>query len=169
VVEVEPHDAYALGPFTVTFVPSRHSKLLLGLAVPYSGELTCEHLDALSPSAYRCGQVWGIRIEVAGAAIYHQGSADLIDDEIRPGGVDVFLAGIAGRSFTRDYWARILGRLRPNVVVASHYDDFFRPIDSAMGFSLNVNLAAVPDELAKVSADIGLATLPPPTPPAASG
>ena len=26
-----------------------HSKLLLGLAVPYDGELTCEHLDSLSP------------------------------------------------------------------------------------------------------------------------
>ena len=65
-VEVEPDRRYELGPFTVTFVPSLHSKLLLGFAVPFDGELTCEHLDALSPSAYKCGQVWGIHIEVAG-------------------------------------------------------------------------------------------------------
>ena len=80
--------------------PSVHSKLLLGLAVPYDGDLTCEHLDALTPGAYRCGQVWGISIAVAGIRFYHQGSANLIDDAVRERGVDVFLAGVAGRSFT---------------------------------------------------------------------
>ena len=49
-VEVEPYRTYELGPFEVSFTPSVHSKLLLGLAVPYDGELTCEHLDALSPA-----------------------------------------------------------------------------------------------------------------------
>jgi len=100
-VEVEPYRTYELGPFGVSFTPSVHSKLLLGLAVPYDGDLTCEHLDALSPSAYRCGQVWGISIEVAGITLYHQGSANLIDEAIRERDVDVFLAGIAGRSSPR--------------------------------------------------------------------
>jgi L-ascorbate metabolism protein UlaG (beta-lactamase superfamily) len=160
-VGVEPDRRYELGPFTVTFVPSVHSKLLLGLAVPFDGELTCEHLDALSPSAYRCGQVWGIHIEVAGMSFYHQGSANLIDEALHHRGVDVFLAGIAGRGFTRDYWARILPRLQPRTILASHFDDFFRPIDAAMGFSTNVNLAAVPDEVAAVSGDFAVATLAP--------
>lgn len=160
-VEVEPNRRYELGPFTVTFVPSLHSKLLLGFAVPFDGELTCEHLDALSPSAYRCGQVWGIHIEVGGMTFYHQGSANLIDDALHHSGVDVFLAGIAGRSFTRDYWARILPHLQPRTIVANHFDDFFRPIDARMGFSTNVNLAAVPDEVAAVSRDFEVATLPP--------
>jgi L-ascorbate metabolism protein UlaG (beta-lactamase superfamily) len=160
-VEVEPHRRYELGPFTVSFVPSLHSKLLLGYAVPFDGELTCEHLDALSPSAYRCGQVWGIHIEVAGTTLYHQGSANLIDDALPHGEVDVFLAGIAGRSFTSDYWARILPRLQPRTIVASHFDDFFRPVDASMGFSTNVNLAAVGDEVAAVSRDFVVATLPP--------
>jgi len=114
-VEVEPYRTYELGPFEVSFTPSVHSKLLLGLAVPYDGALTCEHLDALSPSAYRCGQVWGISIAVAGIRIYHQGSANLIDDAIRESGVDVFLAGVAGRGFTEDYWRRILPRLEPRL------------------------------------------------------
>jgi len=160
-VQVEPQRRYELGPFTVTFVPSLHSKLLLGFAVPFDGELTCEHLDALSPSAYKCGQVWGIHIEVAGMTFYHHGSANLIDEAVPHGGVDIFLAGIAGRSFTRDYWMRILPRLQPQTIVASHFDDFFRPIDATMGFSTNVNLAAVGDEVAAVSRDFALATLPP--------
>ena len=113
--EVTPHKPYELGPFVVRFVPSRHSKLLFGRKIPMDGELTCDHLHALSPRAYRCGQVWGIRIDVAGMSLYHQGSADLDDDELRDEPVDVFLAGVAGRSFTPRYWERILPRLDPRL------------------------------------------------------
>lgn len=158
-VEVELRRPYELGPFTVTFFPSLHSKLVLGLAVPSDGELTCEHLDGLTPSAYRCGDVYGIRIEVAGFTIYHQGSANLIDDEVPTGGVDLMLAGVAGRGFTRNYWSRILRRLQPRVVIASHFDDFFRPLDSEQGLSLNVNLAAVPEEVGAVSDDFDVVAL----------
>ncbi len=161
-VEVDPYQAYELGPFKVSFTPSLHSKLVLGLAVPFDGELTCDHLDGLTPSAYRCGPVWGIQIEVAGASFYHQGSANLIDDAIRPGGVDFFLAGVAGRGFTQDYWQRILRRLEPQTVVPTHYDDFFRPLSEPMGFTMNVNLARVPGEIAAVSRDFAVAALPPP-------
>jgi L-ascorbate metabolism protein UlaG (beta-lactamase superfamily) len=159
-VEVEPYRTYELGPFEVSFTPSVHSKLLLGLAVPYDGDLTCEHLDALSPAAYRCGQVWGISIEVAGVRLYHQGSANLIDEAIRVGDVDVFLAGVAGRSFTDDYWRRIIPRLDPKVVVPTHYDNFFRPLGQQMEFVSDVRLSNLSGEIGAVSSDTTLAALP---------
>ncbi|HKT83166.1 MAG TPA: MBL fold metallo-hydrolase [Solirubrobacterales bacterium] len=158
-VEVEPYRTYELGPFEVSFTPSVHSKLLLGLAVPYDGDLTCEHLDGLSPAAYRCGQVWGISIEVAGVRLYHQGSANLIDEAIRVNDVDVFLAGIAGRSFTDDYWRRIVPRLDPKVIVPTHYDNFFRPLGQRMEFVSDVRLAGLPEEIGAVSRDVELAAL----------
>ncbi|MDQ6606451.1 MAG: MBL fold metallo-hydrolase [Actinomycetota bacterium] len=158
--EVEPYRRYELGPYTVSFTPSLHSKLVLGLAVPFAGELTCEHLAAMIPGAYRCGQVWGILIEVAGVSFYHQGSANLIDAAIRDRDVDFFLAGVAGRGFTADYWSRILRRLSPHTIVPTHYDDFFRPLDAEMALSTNVNLASVPDEIRSVSADFSVAALP---------
>jgi L-ascorbate metabolism protein UlaG (beta-lactamase superfamily) len=159
-VEVEPYRTYELGPFEVSFTPSVHSKLLLGLAVPYDGDLTCEHLDALSPAAYRCGQVWGITIKVAGVSFYHQGSANLIDDAVRERGVDVFLAGVAGRNFTDDYWQRIIPRLDPKVVVPTHYDNFFRPLGRPLEFVSDVRLSALPDEIASVSTAAQIAALP---------
>lgn len=160
-VEVTPRQAYELGPFAVTFYPSLHSKLLLGYAVPFDGEFSCENLDALAPREYRCGDIYGIKIEVGGTTLYHQGSANLIDDQVPGGGVDVFLAGIAGRSFTPDYWERILPRLQPQVIVASHFDDFFRPAEAPLGFSTNVNLAALPDEIGVVSRDFAVAAMNP--------
>jgi L-ascorbate metabolism protein UlaG (beta-lactamase superfamily) len=159
-VAVQPGVSYELGPFVVSFHRSCHSKLLLGMAVPFDGPLTCDHLDGLNAGAYRCGQVWGIRIEVAGTSFYHQGSANLVDDAVPPGGVDFFLAGVAGRGFTRDYWRRILTRLEPRTIVPTHYDDFFRPLDAQMGFTTNVNLAHVPDEVRTVSAEFQVAAVP---------
>lgn len=159
-VVVEPYRTYQLGPFEVRFTPSVHSKLLLGLAVPMAGELTCEQLDALCPSAYRCGQVWGIHIAVANTRFYHQGSANLIDDALRERDVDVFLAGIAGRNFTRDYWRRILPRLQPRIVVPTHYDDFFAPLEQPMGLVTNVNVAEVPGEIETISRDFRVLALP---------
>jgi L-ascorbate metabolism protein UlaG (beta-lactamase superfamily) len=159
-VEVDPYRTYELGPFEVSFTPSVHSKLLLGLAVPYDGELSCEHLDGLCPSAYRCGQVWGITIAVAGVRFYHQGSANLIDDAIREREVDFFLAGVAGRSFTDDYWRRVLTRLQPRAVIPTHYDNFFRPLGQPLEFVANVQLAALPEEIGLVSREIEIAALP---------
>jgi L-ascorbate metabolism protein UlaG (beta-lactamase superfamily) len=159
-VEVEPYRTYELGPFEVSFTPSVHSKLLLGLAVPYDGDLTCEHLDGLTPGAYRCGQVWGISIKVAGVSFYHQGSANLIDEAVREGDVDVFLAGVAGRNFTDDYWQRIIPRLDPKVVVPTHYDNFFRPLGQRLEFVSDVRLAALPAEIGAVSGDLEIAAIP---------
>jgi L-ascorbate metabolism protein UlaG (beta-lactamase superfamily) len=158
-VEVAPHKPYELGPFVVRFIPSRHSKLILGRKVPFDGELTCDDLDGLSPGAYRCGKVWGIRIEVAGTSLYHQGSADLDDDELARDPVDVFLAGVAGRRVTPRYWERVLPRLDPRIVVPTHYDNFFAPLGTEQTFLRGANLGAVPDEVAAVAGDAEVAAL----------
>jgi L-ascorbate metabolism protein UlaG (beta-lactamase superfamily) len=160
-VEVQPHRPYAIGPFTVTFVPSLHSKLALGLWIPSDGELSCEHLDELTPLAYRCGQTWGIHVAVAGVTFYHQGSCDLIEGEMRHRGVDYLLAGISGRRFTPRYVERLIRRLEPRVVVPHHWDDFFRPLDGDYAFSLNVNLAHFLDEVRAVSKDLEIRALVP--------
>ncbi len=161
-VVVTPYEDYELGPFRVSFTPSRHSKLLLGAKVPFDGELTCDHLDSLAPGAYRCGQVWGILIEVGGVRLYHQGSADLLDEALRPppGGIDVFLAGVAGRNFTDDYWQRILPKLDPALIVPTHYDDFFVPLGESQEPIANVKLAELPEEIGAVSRDAQVAALP---------
>jgi L-ascorbate metabolism protein UlaG (beta-lactamase superfamily) len=159
-VEVESYRRYELGPFVVSFTPSVHSKLILGRRVPFDGELTCDQLHGLTPGAYRCGQVWGIRIEVAGISFYHQGSANLVDEALRQQRVDVFLAGVAGRSVTPRYWERVLPRLDPRVVVPTHYDDFFKPLGAELDFIRKVRLEAVPHEVHAVSRDATVAALP---------
>ena len=159
-VTVDPAVTYELGPFAVRFVPSRHSKLLFGRKVPMDGPLTCDHLHGLHPRAYRCGPVYGIRIDVAGARLYHQGSADLDDAALGHDPVDVFLAGVTGRQVTPRYWERILPKLDPRVLVPTHYDDFFKPLDGSLALVRKVDLAGVPDEVQAVSSALTVAALP---------
>ena len=159
-VEVDVHKPYELGPFVVRFTPSRHSKLLFGRKVPMDGPLTCEQLDGLAPGQYKCGAVYGIRIEVAGVSLYHQGSADLDDAELQRDPVDVFLAGVAGRQVTPRYWERVLPKLDPRIVVPTHYDNFFSPLGRRQDFVRKVDLAGVPDEIRGVAADAKVAALP---------
>jgi len=160
-VEITPHHDYDIGPFRVHFVPSIHSKLVLGLGELNGGELTCEHLDHLTPSAYKCGDVYGIYIEVAGFRLYHQGSADLLENEIRDKGVDVFLCGASGRRFTRNYLTRIVRALEPQLIVPTHYDDFFVPLAAGgeTKFSFNVNLTGFADDVHAASRDLPIHTL----------
>lgn len=160
VTEVVPHADYEIGPFRVHFVPSIHAKLVLGLTELYGGELTCEHLDELTPPAYKCGAVFGIYIEVAGFRIYHQGSADLLEDEIRDKGVDMFLCGASGRRFTPHYLERIVRALEPKLIVPTHYDDFFVPLSAGDSkFSFNVNLTGFADDVHAASRDVPIHTL----------
>jgi L-ascorbate metabolism protein UlaG (beta-lactamase superfamily) len=159
-VEVIPHRPYELGPFVVRFVPSRHSKLILGRKVPMAGELTCDHLHGLNPTAYKCGTVYGIHIEVAGVSFYHQGSADLDDAELPTSKVDFFLAGVAGRSVTPAYWERILPKLDPATVIPTHYDNFFSPLGAPQDLIPRVRFADVPQEILGVTRDAQVAALP---------
>ncbi len=160
-VVVEPRRRYEIGPFTVTFVPSRHAKLLGGLAVPADGELTCDALDGLRSGDYRCGQVHGLHIEVAGTTIYHLGSADLVEEDYHEGPVDLLLCCIAGRSVTPDFERRALRTFRPTTLVPHHLDDFFRPVDSPMGLSLNIDVAGFVDDVHRLDPDVELRTLVP--------
>jgi L-ascorbate metabolism protein UlaG (beta-lactamase superfamily) len=160
-VVVEPYRPIEIGPFEVTFVPSAHARLLLGVAVPMSGDITCDHLDDLSARAYGCGQVYGIHVRAGGVALYHMGSAELDDDAVVHRGVDVLLTAIAGRGFTPRFSARLLQRLAPAFVVPHHHDDFFRPLDQPMQLSFNVNLAGWADEVRGLARDVQLAALMP--------
>lgn len=160
-VVVEPRQRYEVGPFTISFTPSVHSKLLLGRKVPSDGELTCDSLDHLGAGQFRCGQVWGITIEVAGITLYHQGSADLLDDEVTTRGVDVLLCGIAGRMWSPEFTRRIVRAVDPALVVAHHHDDFFRPVEADMGFSFNVNLGGFAEDMARVAPDVPVRVLQP--------
>ena len=86
------------------------------------------------------GGAYGILLRTRGLTIYHNGSADLIDAELGDTRADVLLAGIAGYRATRDYVARLCGLLRPNLVIPSHHDAFFAPLEEGLRLLPGIDL-----------------------------
>ncbi len=75
--------------------------------------------------------------------------------------MDVFLAGVAGRSFTERYWERILPRLDPRLVVPTHYDNFFTPLGERDGADRQRQARRAPRTRSRaVSRDATVAALP---------
>ncbi len=115
---------------SVRFVPSLHGRIALG-RVPFPGEVSSPPRLPARAWQYKMGGAFGIIIDAAGVRIYHNGSADLIDAEIAGERVDVLIAGLAGRQATRDYLKRLLA-LEPDLVIPTHHDAFFAPLESGL-------------------------------------
>jgi L-ascorbate metabolism protein UlaG (beta-lactamase superfamily) len=148
----------------VRFVPSRHGKILLG-RVPLPGEV--HGVPSLPARAwnYRMGGAFGILIKTPEGSVYHNGSADLVDAELEGERADVLLVGLAGRKGTANYVARLVNALDPKLVVPTHHDAFFAPLERGLhllpgidldGFVSEVRLRApdatviTPDYLEKI-------------------
>lgn len=116
------------GAIEVRFVPSLHGRLLLG-RVPHAGTIDAPPRLPLRWFEYLDGGVFGLLLEAHGTAVYHNGSADLIDAEVRGLRADVALVGLAGRSATPRYVERLAGLLAPRAVVPTHFDAFFAPLE----------------------------------------
>ncbi len=129
-VQVPPSGAIVrFGDVEVRFVPSKHGRIALG-RVPFPGEV---HAPPRLPARawhYKMGGAFGIVMNAAGVRVYHNGSADLVDAELEGERADVLLVGLAGRQATRDYLKRLVGALSPDVIVPTHHDAFFAPLEA---------------------------------------
>lgn len=149
-----------VGPFKITMIPSEHSRFALGGKVPYAGDIPCSCELPVRGSGYKCGQVFGIAVELDGFCAYHMGSANLIDDAITHRDIDLFLMGISGRHATEHYIPRVLRRLAPRTVLPMHYDNFFRAADRPMALLPLTRFGRFVDEVSGFDHQIAIRTLP---------
>ena len=78
------------------------------------------------------GGAFGLLIRAPGVSIYHNGSADLVDAELEGEQADVLLACLAGRKGTENYVGRLVSALSPKLVVPTHHDAFFAPLERGL-------------------------------------
>ena len=142
----------SVGAFTIRFVPSLHGRLLAG-RVPLPGEVTTPPRLPARLFDYRMGGAFGIHLEACGVSVYHNGSANLVDAELDGLGARVVLLGLAGRYGTPDYARRVTDRLRPELVVPTHHDAFFAPLEEGVRLLPGIDLGGFVRELGRVSPD----------------
>ena len=148
-----------VGPFALRFVPSAHSRLVLG-RVPLPGDIAdCTDVP-MRAEAYRCGAVFGVEIRVAGKTIYHLGSAEIVDDSAGVKNVDLLLMCVAGWTTSRDLPERIGARLAPGAVLLSHWDDFLRPLDRRVRMLPAMQLPRLVERLGHAVGGVKVGTVP---------
>jgi L-ascorbate metabolism protein UlaG (beta-lactamase superfamily) len=148
-----------VGPFRLRFVPSAHSRFLFG-RVPAVGEIAdCDDVP-MRVSDYKCGAVFGVEIRVAGRTLYHVGSAELVEANIRVKHVDLVLLCVAGWTSSRDYPERVAHRLAPGAVLLSHWDDFLRPLDRPARPLPAVQMPRLVERLCAAAGGVKIGTLP---------
>jgi L-ascorbate metabolism protein UlaG (beta-lactamase superfamily) len=130
-VRIPPRGAQVrFGDVEVRFVASRHGKAILG-RVPFPGEVRVARRE---PRVwhYKMGGAFGLLLKAPGVTIYHNGSADLVDAELEGERADVLLACLAGRGGTENYVGRLVAALDPKLVVPTHHDAFFAPLERGL-------------------------------------
>jgi L-ascorbate metabolism protein UlaG (beta-lactamase superfamily) len=134
------------GDVEVRFVASRHGKVVAG-RVPFPGEVTTPPRLPRRIWHYKMGGAFGILVRAPGVTIYHNGSADLIDAELEGERADVLLACLAGRRGTENYVARLVSALGPNLVVPTHHDAFFAPLERGLHLLPGIDLEGFVSEV----------------------
>jgi L-ascorbate metabolism protein UlaG (beta-lactamase superfamily) len=148
-----------VGPFSLRFVPSAHSRLVLG-RVPFPGEIADCGDVPMRAEAYRCGAVFGVEIRVAGRTLYHMGSAELVDAGAPAAHVDLLLMCVAGWTAGRHVPERAAARLAPGAVLLSHWDDFLRPLGAPTRALPAMQLPRLVDRLERAARGVKVGTVP---------
>lgn len=146
-----------IGDIDVRFVPSRHGRIFAG-RVPFPGEVASPPRLPARVRDYKMGGAFGIVLRAAGATVYHNGSADLVDAELQGTRADVLLVGLAGRQATPDYLKRLTSALRPRLVVPTHHDAFFAPLNEGVRLLPGVDLDGFEREVRDAAPDARLVT-----------
>jgi L-ascorbate metabolism protein UlaG (beta-lactamase superfamily) len=162
VEEIDPARGVAereVGPFRLRFVPSAHSRFLLG-RVPFEGDIAdCSDVP-MRAEGYRCGAVFGVEIRVAGRTLYHMGSAELVDSQVGVRNVDLLLMCVAGWTSSRRLPERVAAGFSPRAILLSHWDDFLRPIGAPARPLPAMQLARLVERLARAANGAKVGTVP---------
>lgn len=135
---ITPGQPMTYGPFTLTFIASRH-------AGATGGEPTGDILESLHAPAhyldYKLGGTYSIHIAHAQGRVLHHGSAGYITGELANYPSDVVLLGAALIEDLPSYLKEVVDATGAKRIIPTHWDDFTRPLDEPLvPFPVVVNL-----------------------------
>jgi L-ascorbate metabolism protein UlaG (beta-lactamase superfamily) len=151
---VSDGSAASIGPFRVQTIAAAHGLVPLVRFVDRV-ELPPEGMPR-TPFRWPRGDVFAYRVEALGRSFHVQGSAGLDEPALaRQAPCDVLIACLAARRGTPRYLDRLGDRLRPQVLLPCHHDDFFRPLTEAPRPIATLRWSAFLEEAAALAASHG--------------
>ncbi|PTU31451.1 MBL fold metallo-hydrolase [Stenotrophobium rhamnosiphilum] len=156
---VKPGEDMKVGPFTITFIRSKH-------AGATGGNPTGDIQEALTPPAryldYKQGGTYAILIQHPRGSVLHHGSAGTLDGELAGRKADVTFLGIAIRGDMESYLHETVDAVGSTRVIPTHWDDFTLPLDEPLKpFPVGIRLEAFFADMAKLRPNVKVETLEP--------
>jgi len=156
---VKPGQEMKYGPFTITFIRSKH-------AGATGGTPTGDISEPLVPPAryldYRQGGTYAILVQHPRGSVLLNGSAGFSPGELQGHKADVVFLGIAIRGDMQDYLRETVDAVGATRVIPTHWDDFTLPLDEPLKpFPVGIRLNAFFDDMAKLRPAIKVQTLEP--------
>lgn len=125
--KINTKESVTVGSFKLTFIESHHGPALFG-RIPYPGTID-KPLTGLHPAKdYKLGHTYAVVISHPSGTIVHHGSAGFIPGMYDGVTADAVLLGIAGRGHTRTYLENVPLKMKANIVIPIHFDNFFSPL-----------------------------------------
>ena len=154
---IKPEQEMKYGPFTITFIRSKHAGATGGAPL---GDIT----EPLVPPAryldYKQGGTYAILIQHARGTVLHHGSAGFAPDELKGRKADVVFLGIALRGDMEDYLRETVDAVGATRVIPTHWDDFTLPLDEPLKpFPIGIRLNAFFEDMARLRPNIKVQTL----------
>jgi len=161
-----PGEPMSFGGFTLTFLESQHCP-----PDRFPGVITEPVVPPVRARSYRCGDSWSIHVEhTSGRTALLQGSAGYVNGALTGRRAEVVYLGVGqlgvlDEGYVRSYGAQTVETVGGSLVVLTHWDDVFRPLDKPLralpyaGDDLDVTLRVLGDLAERQGVRLHLPTL----------
>ena len=145
------------GPFTITFIRSKHAGATGGSPV---GDITAPLVPPARYLDYKQGGTYAILVQHPRGSVLLHGSAGSVEGELAGRKADVVFLGIAIRGDMQTYLHETVDAVGATRVIPTHWDDFTLPLDEPLQpFPLGLRLNAFFDDMAKLRPEVKVQTL----------
>lgn len=138
--QVQPGDRLTLGTFTVDVRRARHTRIG-GLSEPMGGVIAPD-AGALYFWEYGLDQTLAFRLEAGGASIWFHPTSTFDPGEVSGPPAGALIVGVTGEEPTAEKVRGLLAEARPRLVLPTHYDNFFQPMQRGLGLMPGLDLGA---------------------------
>jgi len=159
IVTAALHAPMQFGDFTVTMLPSRHGRVLLG-RVPYPGTVGDDFTMPAKAKDYSMGGAFTVVVEHPAGTVVHHASAGWVPGMLDDVAADVVFLGLAGHRDPSAYIDAVVDTTGADRIVPIHWDNFFRGFDAALQPLRSAHVTAFFDHVADTRPDLRLETLP---------
>jgi L-ascorbate metabolism protein UlaG (beta-lactamase superfamily) len=128
---VKPGDHLTLGTFTVDVRRSRHTAIGFSKE-PMFGTIPAD-AKALWFWQYTIDDTLFFRLEANGSSVWFHPTSTYADKELSGPPAQALIVGVTGEPPTNEKLTGLIGEAKPKVILPTHYDNFFQPMDRGMG------------------------------------